>query len=194
MNQVHETIFKEKDSLKHMVREALTETGVEADNAKIDMHSEMLKYTCTLSLGIAPMPLLASAAATIECHSIEPHSFKRRERTPFPTIPLVMNAEGIQVTYDSLDILNACEECVSCITEQRELTFDEATEVLDKAVHILRTSHNGTRGDTEHAMVVFLMVLEHVVHEYPHEQINADMLLYAMDVISCSLNMWAKFV
>ncbi len=139
------------------------------------------------------MPLLIAAAATIECCSIEPHSFQWRERTPFPTVPLVTNAEGIQVTYDSLDVINACEECVSCITERRGLTFDEAVEVLDKAVHILRTSHNGKRADTESATAVFLMVLEHVVHEYPQEQINADMLLYAMDVISYSIDLWAKF-
>ncbi len=97
------------------------------------------------------------------------------------------------MTYDSLDVINACEECVSLIAERRKLTFGEAIEVLDKAVHILRTSHNGKRADTERATVVFLMILEHVVHEYPQQQINADMLLYAMDVISNSLDLWTKF-
>ncbi len=183
MDQVRAITSTGKSSLKHMVREALAETGVELDKAKVDMHSEMLEYTCTLSLGTTPMPLLTATAATIECCSIEPHSFKQRERTPFPTVPLVTNAEGIQVNYDSLDVINACKECALCITEQRGLTFDEARDVLDKAVHILRTSHNGKRADTERATAVFLMVLKHVVHEYPQEQINADMLLYAMDVI-----------
>ncbi len=37
-------------SLEHMVREAIAVTGVELDKAKVDMHSKMLEYTCTLSL------------------------------------------------------------------------------------------------------------------------------------------------